>query len=165
MSSNSPFQKKIINRNRLEGISSMISNKPNQAVPDGTDSGRNSIERSEVQMNQSFYSNNSQMPKNFAVKSHMSSGNHSLFNNSNFATARQNDSFVNKRTIDRAAIMEEIQQNKIDEIRSNLSINKNFNRKFSKFSTSSGDQSSKKVMVSQIINSQGVPSIMLKEIN
>jgi len=37
------------------------------------------------------------------------------------------------RTIDRAAILEEIEQNKIDELRNNLSSTKPFIRKFSNF--------------------------------
>ena len=43
------------------------------------------------------------------------------------------NNYKNMRTIDRAAILEEIQQNKIDEIRTNLSNAKTFSRKYSNF--------------------------------
>ena len=43
--------------------------------------------------------------------------------------------YKNNRTIDRAAILDEIQQTKIEEIRNNMSNNKNFNRKLNKFTS------------------------------
>jgi hypothetical protein len=43
--------------------------------------------------------------------------------------------YKNHRFIDRAAIFEEIQQNKIDEIRTQLCSNKGFNRKTNKFTS------------------------------
>lgn len=57
-------------------------------------------------------------------------------------------SFSNKRTIDRAAIMEEIEQNKINEIRSNIIQNKTFTRKFPKYQANNTDPAQKKIMVS-----------------
>ncbi len=59
-----------------------------------------------------------------AITSGISSG-----NNSSGGSTSKTDK--NIRTIDRAAILEEIEQNKIDEIRQNLSNNKNFQRKYS----------------------------------
>ena len=46
----------------------------------------------------------------------------------------QNDTFYSKNTLDRAAILEEIQQNKMEEIRNNLKEGKA--RKYNKFTSS-----------------------------
>ena len=47
------------------------------------------------------------------------------------SSSNNTKNYKNNRTIDRAAILEEIELNKIEELRKNLTNNKNFQRKYS----------------------------------
>lgn len=89
-------------------------------------------ERSEVNLNQSIYSNHNLVSNNASQNPYLilNNGDSSLIVSN--SGRKSNGEYKNVRAIDRAAIFEEIQQSRIQEMRNQLQSNKAYGRKVNK---------------------------------